>query len=173
MICNKCGNEISSESKFCPECGAKLNPQISKKSRKYLIITATIVVFVFVLLSILNNIGGVSKDGAVEIEKAKFTYDLYSYDAILIVVYNYKNTTDNAASFAEFCTTRAYQDGIECKSTLANTYGFENYQEYNKVQSGHSYQLFMAYKLIDSDKTVNVIVNDENGNKIAEKFFDP
>lgn len=172
MVCNKCGNEISGESKLCPECGNAINSNARKIPIKYFKIAATIIPFI-ILIIVVRSVSSNSKYGAVEIEKARFTCDLYRYDYILIVVYNYKNTTNNSASFAEFCTTKAYQDGIECKATTADAFGFENFQELNEVQPGHSYQLFMAYKLNNSDKTVNVIVSDNKGHKIAEKFFDP
>ncbi len=96
-------------------------------------------------------------DVKVKIKSGSLATD-YKGDTILVVTYIFSHTKDDPTSFTLSTNDAAYQNGIECDSTVISDY-VDTQTQLNKVKSGVEYEVVVGYHLQDETTDVEIIVN--------------
>lgn len=92
----------------------------------------------------------------------------YGGDPILIVEYEFTNNTDEAKSFMFLCQDKAYQNGVECSSTVISD-EIDTQQQLNDVKPGVPYQLKVGYALQDKTNPVEIEITELIGDEVFLK----
>lgn len=98
------------------------------------------------------------KDMDISIVSAKVGAD-YKDAPILLVEYEFTNNTDNAKSFTFLCQDTAFQNGVECSSTVISD-AVDAQQQLNDVKPGTPYKLTVGYQLQDTETDVEIEITD-------------
>ena len=99
----------------------------------------------------------VDSDFAVEIISTSLSKDYEGAD-VLVVEYNFTNNSDEAASFMFSCEDKAFQNGVECDSSVIGCDEIDSQQEMNDIQPGTTYTLKIGYHLQDATTPVDIQV---------------
>lgn len=94
---------------------------------------------------------------AVEILSTSISTD-YEGSPVLVVEYNFTNNSDEAASFIFSCQDKAFQNGVECSSTVIGCDEIDSEQTMNDIQPGVTYALKTGYMLQDTTTPVDIEV---------------
>lgn len=98
------------------------------------------------------------KDMDISIVSTKIGED-YAKEPILLVEYEFTNNTDEATSFTFLCQDTAFQNGVECSSTVVSD-AVDTQQQLNDVKPGTPYKLTVGYKLQDVETDVEIEIKD-------------
>lgn len=96
---------------------------------------------------------------SIKIVSASISED-YSGAPVLVVEYEYYNGDDKATSFTFACQDTAFQNGIECSSSVFGCNDVDSQQQLNDVQSKATYTLKVGYLLSDTTTPINIVVTD-------------
>lgn len=177
--CKSCGNEIASNAKTCPNCGAKNSKPIFKKWWFWLII---VIVLIIILgagsgdegsSSTSNDAGqnnvvqtNPSTDGklgsySVDIKNARLTKD-YEGKPVVVITYGFTNNASEPAAFWLTIEDRVYQNGVglEKAYVLANGDPYDEANQNKEIKSGVSIDVDVAYVLNDSTTDIDVEVKE-------------
>lgn len=181
MICPRCGSQIPDEAPFCQECGlsqSQSTPPIQRSGRicqgcgqsvpwykmkckncgQYygaapaLIIILSIVIIAIGLVLYMPRFSN-EKEEEYPIQVVSYEISKQSTDEIIIIEYEWKNTTDSTASFSWEYIDKVFQDGIECQDTFLLN---EDASASTEIQPGKTYRFKKAYKLHNKTSDVQV-----------------
>lgn len=105
-----------------------------------------------------SSVAEADSEFAVAINGTTISQD-YDGSPVLVVEYNFTNNSDEAASFVFSCDDKAFQNGIECDSTVIGCDEIDSQQEMNEIQPGTTYALKIGYHLQDTTTPVDIQVN--------------
>lgn len=83
----------------------------------------------------------------------------YNGDSVLVVEYAFYNGEDKATSFTFACNDKAFQNGVECDSSVVGCTDVDTQQQLNDVQPGNTYNVKVGYHLQDNSQ-VNIVITD-------------
>lgn len=109
-----------------------------------------------------------AQEFAFEITGTSLSKD-YDDSDVLVVTYNFTNNSDSATSFSFACQDTAFQNGVECDSTIISCPEIDAQQQLNDIQPGTTYTLNVGYHLQDLTSPVTIQVTDLFGD---ETFLD-
>lgn len=84
----------------------------------------------------------------------------YNGDPVLVVEYNFTNNSDDAISFMIACQDTAFQNGIECDSTVIGCDDYDSKEQMNEIQPGTTYAVHVGYHLQDTTSPVDIEITD-------------
>ncbi len=179
--CKFCGNDLASNAKSCPSCGAKNKKPIFKKWWFWLII-------VILLVGLISATGGGDDTGAettaassngnsatqavaetekandnalgsyqVEIKNARLTKN-YEGKPVVVITYGFTNNSSEPAAFWLTIDDNAYQNGVGLEKAYVLKDG-DPYDEANQdkeIKSGVTLDVDVAYILNDTETDVEV-----------------
>lgn len=106
------------------------------------------------------------KDVEITIAGTSLGKDYASKD-ILIVEYKFTNNTSKAESFTLLCQDKAFQNGIECSSSVISD-AIDSQKQLNDVKPGTTYTLKVGYELQDVSSPVDIEITSLFG---GEKYL--
>ena len=194
MYCQKCGTQNPEGANNCQNCGAPLNatPAKPKKKKTGLIIG---IVAVIAVIAIIGSIGGggdkktdtssagestsaasaakseTAKDFEVKL-KSSFATDDGEGKPVLVVTYEFKNTSDTKASWMIVVDDTALQDGIGLNKTFTS-YGIDGYNSDNQqkeIMPGKTLEVQEAYYL--NDETTQVEIQIEPSFSLNDEIYE-
>ncbi len=177
--CKSCGNEIASNAKSCPGCGAKNSKPVFKKWWFWLII-------IIVLLIVIGAGGGDdnssdntdsgSQNGTVEttvasetklgsyeieIKNARMTKD-YEGKPAVVITYGFKNNSSNPVAFYIVCEDTVYQNGVSLQESyfLVDGDPYDDANQTKEIKTGVTIDVDVAYVLNDTQTDIDVEVKE-------------
>lgn len=179
MYCQKCGTQNPEGANNCSNCGAPLGtPEKPKKKKKGLIIAVVAIIVVVAVIAALGGGGSKTpetsssgestsaasaskttsnKDFEVKL-KDSFATDDSEGKPVLVVTYEFKNTSDKKASWMIVVDDTALQDGIGLNKTYTS-YGIDDYNSDNQqkeIMPGKTLEVQEAYYLNDETTQVEI-----------------
>lgn len=181
MYCQKCGTQNPEGTNNCSNCGAPLNatPVKPKKKKTGLIIAVVAIIAVIAIIAALGGGGDKTPDtssdanastsaaSAAKTKTAKdfevklkdsFATDDYDGKPVLVVTYEFKNTSEQKASWMIVVDDTAMQNGIGLNKTYTS-YGISDYSSDNQqkeIMPGKTLEVQEAYYLNDETTQVEI-----------------
>ena len=88
----------------------------------------------------------------------------YNGEDVLVVTYEFYNGEDSAKSFTFLFADKAFQNGVECDSTVIGCKDVDAQAQLNDIQTGTSYAVSVGYHISDMSD-VEIEVKDLFGSK--------
>lgn len=150
--CKNCGNELLWYHKKCRACGTYMG---NSKALTALII-AIFILIGGVYLLIEDSIKKQEKKANESVKIISHEVQEISGGRIIVIEYEWTNTTDHSTSFKWEYVDDIFQDGIECKTYYAFN---SDARASTEIQPDKTYRFKEAYKLNDNVSDVQVTVH--------------
>lgn len=100
---------------------------------------------------------------AFEIVSTSMSTD-YEGKPVLVVEYNFTNNSEEATSFTFACQDKAFQNGVECDSSVIGCEDVDTQMQLNDIQPGTTYTLKVGYHA-EAGSPVDIQITSMFGDK--------